>query len=68
METETNENKIKFKGLRVDKKTDKLIEYVLELDRREISCYYQDRYGSYVCTTFGRMYKVKHHINELRRM
>ena len=62
------EEKIKFKGLRVDKETKELIKYDLELDRACVSCYYQDRYGTYVCTTYGRMYKVEHHIDDLREM
>jgi len=55
-----------FIGLRKDKETQEVVEYDLKLYRQDISCFYQDRYGVYVCTKQGKMLMVNHTMRELR--
>ena len=57
---------MQFIGLRKDKETEEIIRYELRLYRQDISCLYKDRYGLYVCTHQGRMYKVDHDMKYLR--
>jgi nitrogenase molybdenum-iron protein alpha/beta subunit len=52
-------------GLRKEKETEEIIEYELKLYRHEVSCLYKDRYGVYVATYGGKLYKVKHTLEEL---
>jgi hypothetical protein len=56
---------MRLTGLRKDQETDSIIEYELKLYNHEIACLYQDRYGVYVSTYSGRLYKVKHTLEEL---
>jgi hypothetical protein len=55
---------MKFVGLRKDEE-EKIIEYELKLYKHDISCLYKDRYGVYVATFSGKLYKVKHTLEEL---
>jgi hypothetical protein len=63
---------MKFIGLRkqLNEKTgeDEIIEYELSLKENNITCYYKDRYGVYVCSSQGKMYKVKHSLDEAVNM
>lgn len=52
-------------GLRKEKETDEIVEYDLKLYKHEVACAYKDRYGVYVSTHGGRLYKVKHTLEEL---
>jgi nitrogenase molybdenum-iron protein alpha/beta subunit len=56
---------MRLTGLRKEKETEEIIEYELKLYRHEVSCLYQDRYGVYVATYGGKLYKVKHTLEEL---
>ena len=56
---------MKLTGLRKEKETDEIIEYELKLYRHEVSCLYKDKYGVYVATHSGKLYKVKHTLEEL---
>lgn len=56
---------MRLTGLRRDQETDSIIEYELKLYNHEVACLYQDRYGVYVSTYGGRLYKVKHTLEEL---
>jgi hypothetical protein len=56
---------MKLTGLRKEKETEEVIEYELKLYKHEISCLYKDRYGIYVATYSGKLYKVKHTLEEL---
>jgi len=53
---------MRFVGLRKDKETEEIIQYELKVNTQEINCIYQDRYGVYICTQQGRMYKVDHNL------
>lgn len=55
-----------FTGLRKDKETDEIIEYELNVYEQDVAALYKDRYGAYICTLQGKMYKVKYSLNELR--
>jgi len=55
-----------FEGLRKDRDTEEIIKYELRLNREFISCLYTDRYGNYICTLQGKMYKVDHTIEYLK--
>jgi hypothetical protein len=55
-------------GLRKDKDTDEIIRYELNIKRRDIACLYKDRYGVYVYTHFGRLYKVEHSLSSLEKL
>ena len=55
-----------FIGLRKDKDTEEIIQYELRLYAQDVSCLYKDRYGVYICTRQGRMYKVDHDVAYLR--
>jgi hypothetical protein len=57
---------MQFIGLRLDKETDEVIKYELNVHEESISCLYRDRYGVYICTTQGRMFKVEHTLDELK--
>jgi len=52
-------------GLRKEKETEEIIEYELKLYKHDVSCLYKDKYGVYVTTHGGRLYKVKHTLEEL---
>lgn len=56
---------MRLTGLRKEKETEEIIEYELKLYRHEVSCLYKDRYGVYVATYSGKLYKVKHTLEEL---
>lgn len=56
---------MKLTGLRKEKETEEIIEYELRLYKHEVSCLYKDRYGVYVATYSGKLYKVKHTMEEL---
>ena len=56
---------MKLTGLRKEKETEEIIEYELKLYKHEVSCLYKDRYGVYVATYSGKLYKVKHTMEEL---
>lgn len=55
-----------FIGLRKDKETEEIIRYELNIYEEDISCLYKDRYGVYVCTKQGRVYKVESSIDDLQ--
>ncbi len=57
---------MRFIGLRKDRETEEIIRYELRLHQQIISCLYKDRYGIYICTRDGKMYKVDHTMEELR--
>ena len=57
---------MKFVGLRKDRETDEIIRYELKLYRKDVTCIYRDRYGVYVCTQQGKMYKVEHDLKEVK--
>lgn len=57
---------MKLTGLRKEKETDEIVEYELKLYRHEVSCLYKDRYGVYVATYSGKLYKVKHTLEEVQ--
>lgn len=57
---------MKFVGVRKDKQTEELVKYELNIYKQDISCLYKDRYGVYICTLGGRMYKVDHSLSELK--
>jgi DNA polymerase elongation subunit (family B) len=46
-------------------KLKEIIEYELKLYKHDVSCLYKDKYGVYVTTHGGRLYKVKHTLEEL---
>lgn len=56
---------MRLTGLRKDKETEEIIEYELKLYKHEVSSLYKDRYGVYVATYSGKLYKVKHTLEEL---
>ena len=60
-----NRGVMRLTAIRKDKETEKYIEYELKLYKHEVSCLYKDRYGVYVATYGGRLYKVNHTIEEL---
>jgi hypothetical protein len=53
-----------FTGIRKDEKGE-LVEYELKLYKQDIACLYQDRYGVYVSTASGKLYKVKSSLEDL---
>jgi len=57
---------VTFVGVRKDKDTEEIIKYELKLRKEDVSCIYKDRYGVYLCTFQGRMYKVDHTEQYLR--
>lgn len=57
---------MKFVGIRKDEQTQELVKYELNLNREDIQCLYKDRYGAYICTKQGRMYKVDLAFDALR--
>lgn len=57
---------MKFVGIRKDKETEELVKYELNIYKQDVSCLYKDRYGVYICTLSGRMYKVDHSLSELK--
>lgn len=57
---------MRLTGLRKDKETEEIIEYELKLYKNEVACIYKDRYGVYVSTYGGKLYKVKHTLEEVQ--
>lgn len=55
-------------GIRKDKDTEEIIKYELRLKRENVNCLYRDRYGVYVCTHQGVMYKVDYKLIELKEI
>ena len=56
---------MRLTGLRKEKESDNIVEYELKLYRHEVACIYKDRGGVYVSTYSGKLYKVKHTIEEV---
>lgn len=52
-------------GLRKEKESDDVVEYELKLYKHEVACIYKDRSGVYVSTYGGKLYKVKHTIEDV---
>ena len=48
-----------------EKGIDEVIRYELRVHEDSINTLYQDKYGVYVCTKNGRMYKVDYSFEEL---
>lgn len=58
---------MQFIGLRKDRDTDEIIQYELRVYKHDVSCLYKDRYGVYLCTHGGRMYKVDHDMKYMQQ-
>ena len=56
---------MKFIGIKEDRDTGEIEYNELNFSRQQITCFYKDRYGVYICTNNGRMFKVHHTIDEL---
>jgi len=57
---------VKFIGLRKDKETGDIVQYELKVYKQDVASLYKDRYGVYVCTLQGRMYKVDHDLKYMK--
>ena len=55
-----------FTAIRKDEQ-DNMVEYELKLYKHEIACLYKDRYGVYVSTYSGKLYKVKSSLEDLEK-
>lgn len=56
---------MKLQATRLDKETQEIIDYELNINYEDVNCYYKDRTGVYVTSKSGKTYKVKHTLEEL---
>ena len=56
---------MKLQATRLDKETQEIIDYELNIAYEDINCFYKDRTGTYVTSKGGKTYKVLHTLEEL---
>lgn len=56
---------MKLQATRLDKETQEIIDYELNINNEDINCFYKDRTGVYVTSRGGKTYKVLHTLEEL---
>jgi hypothetical protein len=57
--------RIKLIGLSRDKDLNQDAPYELNVNTNDIICLYKDKYGCYISTIYGRLYRVDHSISDL---
>lgn len=56
---------MKLNATRLDKETQEIVDYELNIQQEDINCFYKDQTGVYVTSRSGKTYKVKHSLEEL---